>query len=179
MLIKCPECGKEISDKSKQCINCGFPLDNIEETKQNDNLYKLALINYNKGKGSKTVSLLRELTQRTLSDVYNGMRSLPYEFLSGINHERAVEIQNIFKAVDAEVQLIVDESGQPNKFVNYMYFNYDNIEKPRDKNTIQCPKCGSTAITTGQRGFSLVTGFIGSSKTMNRCANCGYKWYPR
>ena len=26
-LIKCPECGKEISDKSKQCIHCGFPLE--------------------------------------------------------------------------------------------------------------------------------------------------------
>ena len=26
MLIKCPECGKEISEKSIQCIYCGFPL---------------------------------------------------------------------------------------------------------------------------------------------------------
>lgn len=26
-LIKCPECGKEISDKSKMCIGCGFPLE--------------------------------------------------------------------------------------------------------------------------------------------------------
>lgn len=25
-LIKCPECGKEISDKAKTCINCGFPI---------------------------------------------------------------------------------------------------------------------------------------------------------
>lgn len=25
-LIKCPECGKEISDKSKTCINCGYPI---------------------------------------------------------------------------------------------------------------------------------------------------------
>lgn len=25
-LIKCPECGKEISDKSDKCIHCGFPL---------------------------------------------------------------------------------------------------------------------------------------------------------
>lgn len=25
-LIKCPEYGKEISDKSKQCIHCGYPL---------------------------------------------------------------------------------------------------------------------------------------------------------
>lgn len=25
-LIKCPECGKEISDKSDKCIHCGYPL---------------------------------------------------------------------------------------------------------------------------------------------------------
>ncbi len=29
-LIKCPECGKEISDKSRTCIHCGFPLVNGE-----------------------------------------------------------------------------------------------------------------------------------------------------
>ncbi len=28
MLIKCPECGKEISDKSDKCINCGYPIKN-------------------------------------------------------------------------------------------------------------------------------------------------------
>ena len=26
-LIRCPECGKEISDKSKQCVHCGYPLE--------------------------------------------------------------------------------------------------------------------------------------------------------
>lgn len=26
-LIKCPECNREISDKSKVCIHCGYPLD--------------------------------------------------------------------------------------------------------------------------------------------------------
>lgn len=25
-LIKCPECNKEISDKSKVCVNCGYPI---------------------------------------------------------------------------------------------------------------------------------------------------------
>lgn len=25
-LIKCPECGKEISDKAPNCIHCGYPL---------------------------------------------------------------------------------------------------------------------------------------------------------
>lgn len=26
-LIKCPECGKNISDKAYQCIHCGYPLE--------------------------------------------------------------------------------------------------------------------------------------------------------
>lgn len=25
-LIRCPECGKEISDKAEICVNCGYPL---------------------------------------------------------------------------------------------------------------------------------------------------------
>lgn len=41
-----------------------------------------------------------------------------------------------------------------------------------------CPKCGSTAITAGARGYSFVTGFLGSGQTVNRCANCGHKWKP-
>ena len=27
MLIKCPECGKEVSDKAKMWIGCGFPIE--------------------------------------------------------------------------------------------------------------------------------------------------------
>lgn len=25
-LIKCPECGKEVSDKAEECIHCGYPI---------------------------------------------------------------------------------------------------------------------------------------------------------
>lgn len=28
-LIKCPECGKEVSDKAKVCINCGCPIQEL------------------------------------------------------------------------------------------------------------------------------------------------------
>ena len=31
-LIKCPECNKEISDKSKVCVHCGYPINNKNET---------------------------------------------------------------------------------------------------------------------------------------------------
>ena len=29
-LIKCNECGKEISDKSKECVNCGAPIKMVQ-----------------------------------------------------------------------------------------------------------------------------------------------------
>lgn len=37
-LIKCPECGKEVSDKAKACPNCGFPINDtkVEEPKEKE-----------------------------------------------------------------------------------------------------------------------------------------------
>ena len=49
----------------------------------------------------------------------------------------------------------------------------------KDLNSVRCPKCSSTQITTGSRGYSLAWGFIGAGKTVNRCARCGHKWEPR
>lgn len=55
----------------------------------------------------------------------------------------------------------------------------NNLKKQQsEQSKVRCPKCGSTNITAGQRGYSMLTGFIGSGKTVNRCANCGYKWKP-
>lgn len=36
-LIKCPECGKEISDKASVCVNCGYPISEyVEELKRKE-----------------------------------------------------------------------------------------------------------------------------------------------
>lgn len=32
-LIKCPECGKEISNRAKSCPNCGCPIEQVLESK--------------------------------------------------------------------------------------------------------------------------------------------------
>lgn len=44
-LINCPECGKEISEGSKFCIHCGYPLDEDNNTilTVNDNEYDLLI----------------------------------------------------------------------------------------------------------------------------------------
>ena len=48
----------------------------------------------------------------------------------------------------------------------------------RERNTVRCPKCGSTQIGVTNRGYSLFSGFIGSGSARNVCQNCGYKWKP-
>lgn len=41
-LIKCPECGKEISDKASVCINCGYPIsEHVEEIKREEEQKKI------------------------------------------------------------------------------------------------------------------------------------------
>lgn len=49
----------------------------------------------------------------------------------------------------------------------------------KNSNLIHCPKCDSTAITTGARGVNNFWGLLGASKTVNRCGNCGYTWKPK
>lgn len=46
----------------------------------------------------------------------------------------------------------------------------------RKKGIPTCPKCGSPAIATVTRGYSIIWGFIGSGKPVNVCQNCGHKW---
>lgn len=50
--------------------------------------------------------------------------------------------------------------------------------KKAEESKPRCPKCGSTSITAGQKGYSFWTGFLGSNKTVNRCSNCGHTWKP-
>lgn len=55
----------------------------------------------------------------------------------------------------------------------------ENSKPKENSNLIHCPKCDSTAITTGARGVNNFWGLLGASKTVNRCGNCGYSWKPK
>lgn len=65
--------------------------------------------------------------------------------------------------------------------INTMKANIEKTKmiKKEIDTTPKCPKCGSTAITTGARGANWAWGFIGASQTVNRCGNCGYTWKPK
>lgn len=72
------------------------------------------------------------------------------------------------------------ELNEAKEYVKQYKNNHPELKSinKQQRNIPKCPKCGSTSITAGQRGYSLLTGFLGSGKTVNRCANCGYKWKP-
>lgn len=84
----------------------------------------------------------------------------------GVRCEYCGEIQIVLKK--AELSKNERNTSSIQSKINHM----DVLLQPK------CPKCQSTSIATTNRGFSLITGFIGSGKPMNVCQNCGHKWKP-
>lgn len=159
-LIKCPECGKDVSNLSKLCIHCGYPLTNDSEILNQNTTCIIMGKEYD-------LSLIRD---KLLSDspvnqnVHNEAISLLYNTVNGMS---------LFDAA-----LLVDKIEETSE-IPTTYDKYDFATTQKYDDLIHCPKCNSTQITTGSRGFSIVSGFIGAGKTVNRCARCGYKWTPK
>lgn len=89
-----------------------------------------------------------------------------------------VEVSNTLKFFEAMIDLkekdIIEYELKMSQFRNQTKSQTKETESSKPK----CPHCGSTAITAGQRGYSLVWGLFGSGNTVNRCSNCGHKWKP-
>lgn len=176
-LIKCPECGREISDKATACIHCGFPLgqETNTESLSNDTPKKIVVSCY---KASDMVydiilAIVRNVKgiskKESKTFVENGLpitiNNLDYETACVINEKIAEafrEVPNSFgiesKIVDADEIVVLTDTRKPK--------------------IPCCPKCGATSIATVNRGYSFVWGFFGSGKPVNVCQVCGYKFRP-
>lgn len=171
-LIKCPECNKEISDKSEVCIHCGFPI------KAQSELLKPHTCNIN----GKIIDF---------SNVYNAIPIsrddyLKLDIYDQFKYSKQV-VQNIQSTISINslaanylAEQILETGEIPKEFDAIKYEAQDNQNKIDRQNIMQihCPRCGSTSITTGARGVNWTLGLIGASKTVNRCAKCGHTWQP-
>ena len=137
-LIRCPECGKDISDQSEVCIHCGYPVaeNQIPEYDPNTVCPVCKSVNW----------------------VYDEIRGLVNCDTCGYCIAKNEIIAKKYRAIR-------------------MASHHESNDTPSTP-TLRCPRCGSVNVTTGSRGYSILTGFLGSGKTVNRCGSCGHKWKP-
>lgn len=138
-LIKCPECRSEVSDKSKQCIHCGCPLQ------------KNTVCNINGHKYDLSFALDKNLDEQQKMKKLNKLTGIP----------------------EWRCKLLIVGFGKDNKIPEYL-----SVDKEFTNNQLKCPKCGGTHIATVNRGYSIVTGFLGAGSPRNVCQSCGHKWKP-
>lgn len=97
----------------------------------------------------------------------------PYIIADGISEESANNITSFLREYGCITEIneskLKEQSKQEDLVCDFF----------KENGSIRCPICGSTSISIGQKGYSLLTGFIGSSKTTNRCGKCGYSWQPK
>lgn len=209
MLIKCPECGKEVSDKAPACIHCGFPLDagnhrDVEnsmitcpecgsqipdtagscpicgcpgiinqaapetaEKESDDGTYNVILTEYSCSKNDIIRFLNRRLHIQS-ADAVELAKKVPCIIKKNCTMAEFNEIKSVAGTFNAQVAFYPYSEGQ-SEWKILQKFN---------SGSVHCPHCGSTSISTGQRGYSLLTGIYGSGRTVNRCAKCGYTWKP-
>lgn len=69
-------------------------------------------------------------------------------------------------------------------YVEISHIHDENVgiivdKKPVFDRNVRCPVCFSDQIQATNRGYSLLTGFIGANKTVNHCLRCGHSWKPK
>lgn len=177
-LIKCPECGKEISDKAPACIHCGFPL-NQEMPMPEYKYYKIVLTAFDEAKKNQLVTILGMFFKFSTITAVQVCQNTPYQLVAGLLLEECQNIKTEIEKCGGKVEIVGDDSSKEHNYygVNRAWIK-TSAPKPAEPPKPQCPKCGSTAIATVNRGYSIVWGMIGSGKPMNVCQKCGHKFKP-
>lgn len=179
-LIVCPECKKEVSSFAKSCPNCGYPIsemnnirENANELIQPENKFSVVLISINDRECNAALARNESIPDIPAKEWCSILDNVPAVLKTNLTQEEAQAIYDVFDRRKLSVKIIDNPKDLK------QYWVYKEEPEPIDDGILRCPRCKSTAITTGSRGFSLVWGFLGSGSTVNRCGKCGYSWEPK
>lgn len=180
-LVICPECSKEISQYTKKCPDCGFPLNIFMK---DNNITDL----------SKTL-----ICPKCADSFYWDDIALPLkcEYCNTLLKQSDINIKDWFafscNVTDEEFNNKSVELAKKfgnNQFEENVYNSrlkklHQDVEKYKQEaddyfvkksqdqiNTPKCPKCGCTEFVPLRRKFSLLTGFA-TNKVDMVCKNCG------
>lgn len=176
-LIKCPECGKEVSDKAIACIHCGFPLQKVKKDEATEIQY-CPYCGKQNGIESTFCAYCGNSFKKdsTKQEIVSSETSSPM----------VVDIMNFKNDLDLPNDPIRLQQAQ-------IIQQQRQLEEQRKQfeSQAKCPKCGSTSLSGGKQGFGvgkavagavlfggvgLLAGGIGANKTVVTCMKCGYKF---
>ena len=189
-LIKCPECGKEVSDKAEVCMNCGLSIKQYmieKEYNENAKLYYCPKCGTYYCWGRDWTYKYEEAIKKTtcmyckakILELPNDLGLTPYFDQKG-NQNKVNEIKKKFLNEYIMKQPEFDEAAYRKA--------YDLDPEPERSPFAtaprlgpQCPACGSTNTSkigvlgrsTSIFAFGLASNKIGKNW---KCKNCGHTW---
>lgn len=161
-LIKCPECGKEISDKASSCPNCGCPSSEFllsttdyEEKESFENN-----ITYEESELDKIKRLVKDIHYRNYNDKTKAIKNLREELgFDSISLKYASNIMNdeySGKDISDSIQKYLWNSNDNSINLSNLLFRDPKAEKYNtnfngiyryslfgEKKEVYCPRCGS------------------------------------
>lgn len=171
-LIKCPECGREISDRASTCPGCGCP---VEKPEPANNSHAFFVRSIDKD--------FVYLECRGCSKPYKYRR----DSFSDVSFDKCVSI--------GRLRCHNCGATSPENATLFAAKDDTYVHRPPPVRQTQteprCPKCGSTQIQAMKQGFGLgkaavgglllgpvglLGGAVGSNKIRRICLNCKHKF---
>jgi len=161
MLIQCPECGKQISDKANSCPNCGCSINKINI---HDNYCLIDGVKYD---FTDIINILPKVGNKD-TDVH------PSYIMGMIRRKTPLDPKSSQKLAD----IILSTKEIPNDFNGAI----DTFKISQSQSNIpHCPTCNSTDIkkisTTAKVTNIAMFGLLGNKRKKTfHCNNCKYEW---
>lgn len=173
-LIKCVECGNDVSSYADVCPKCGCPVSISVDKNGSGSLMDIVLCSVPEDNYGWTREFVSQVSGITIKEAYDIIKSVPIVIVKGVSKDTSEKIKEILCNEGCKVDIV--QSTETAEIVREELI--ENTELYKKYQPLRCPRCGSTAVTTTSRGYSLVWGFAGSNKTVNRCGKCGHTWKP-
>ena len=176
-LIKCPECGREISDKAVSCPGCGYPMQDMVQDNRSD-LDKLVDEICDRNPRER-VRAIKELREATGLDLKSAKDIMDKKYTGMTQKEANAKLK---KELKEKRRQNIQELGEACQTIQNA-FGGSKVAK--------CPKCGSTSISYDTKKLSFgralvgdalagptgaILGGLSSKKGYAVCLKCGKRW---
>ena len=167
-LLKCPECGEQISEYAEKCLKCGCPMEVIKhrQPKMKGHIYaKINGVEYDVTEVTDLLLIYHKKQELNCPEVRKA-----YEIIRKEYHIPAGQFERAF---NRDTMTVAEINCDP--------IRQSTQSTKQSSNVPHCPTCGSTNIkkisaTSKVVGAGLFGLFSKTARSQFECKDCGYKW---